>query len=344
MNTKLKMAIVGAGTWGENHAKIYNSHPFAQVVAVCDQNEDKAKAVASRQGIPQVYKDYKLMLNEVDCDAVAIVTPDFAHKDIAVFAANAGKHILCEKPLATKKEDVFEMLEAFEKNGTRAMVDLHNRWNPPFNTAYQSIKSGELGEVYSGYFRLNDIKWVATDLLPWAAQSSILWFLGTHSLDTLRWLFDDEVKRVYSVSRSGVLKELGIDTVDEYLTTIEFSRGGIAQMENGWITPNANMGVNDMKCNILGTKGMISIDTSHHTMIQKFTEDKARVPDVLVQNSVFGAPKGFAFESIRAFVDCIISGEDFPVSIKDAANTSLAILGIMESAKTRMPVEINYLK
>jgi predicted dehydrogenase len=111
------------------------------------------------------------------------------------------------------------------------MVDLHNRWNPPFVSVKDSISAGELGEIQSGYFRLNDTKWVATDLLPWSSQSSILWFLGSHSLDTLRWLFNDDVKRVYSVSRSGVLKELGVDTTDMYLTTLEFYNGGIAQME-----------------------------------------------------------------------------------------------------------------
>jgi predicted dehydrogenase len=177
-------------------------------------------------------------------------------------------------------------------------------------------------------------------LLPWAAKSSILWFLGSHSLDTLRWMFDDEVARVYAVSRAGVLQDLGVDTVDEYLTTIEFKKGGIAQMENGWITPNANPCVNDIKFNALGTKGMISIDTSHHNLIQKYTDTAVTVPDVLVQNSVFGFPKGFAFESIRSFVDCLLTGQEFHVSVQDAANTSLAILAIMESAKTRMPVEV----
>lgn len=114
------------------------------------------------------------------------------------------------------------MVNAIEENGVRVMVDFHNRWSPPFNAAYTAVRAGELGELYSGYFRLNDIKWVATDLLPWAAQSSILWFLGSHSLDTLRWIFGSEVERVYCVSRSGVLKGLGVDTVDEYLTTLEF--------------------------------------------------------------------------------------------------------------------------
>lgn len=342
MSSKLKMSIVGAGIWGENHAEIYKAHPFAEVVAICDIDYAKARTMADRLGIEEVYKDYNEMFRHSDCDAVAIVTPDFAHADIAVSAANHKKHILIEKPLATTRDDVFRIVEAVESNNVRAMVDLHNRWSPPFNAAFQAVERGELGEVYSGYMRLNDIKWVATDMLPWAAQSSILWFLGSHSLDTLRWFFQDEVERVYSVSREGILKDLGVDTTDMYLTTLEFKKGGIAHMENGWITPNANPCVNDIKFNILGTKGMISIDTSHHNMIQQYTDNKVTVPDVIVQNSVFGKPKGFAFESIRAFVDCILDGSEFPVSMYDAANTSLTILAIMESAKKRTPVKVQY--
>lgn len=342
LSTKLKMTIVGAGIWGENHARIYQAHPFAEVVGICDMNYAKARDIAGRLGIERVYNDYNEMFEKSSCDAVAIVTPDFAHADIAVAAANYRKHMLIEKPLATTREDVFRILDAVEKNNVRAMVDLHNRWSPPFNVARQAIESGELGVLYSAYFRLNDVKWVATDMLPWAARSSILWFLGSHSLDTLRWFFDDDVKRVYSVSRSGLLKELGVDTVDEYLTTIEFIKGGIAHMENGWITPDANPCLNDIKCNLLGTKGMISIDASNHNLIQMYTDEKVTVPDILVKNMIFGKPKGFAFESIGAFVDCILSGTEFPVTVYDAANTSLSILAIMESAEIRMPVEVKY--
>jgi predicted dehydrogenase len=312
------------------------------VVAVCDKNREKAQAMAAKMGIPRYYDNYREMFEKSGCDAVAVVTPDFAHAEIAIAAAECKKHILVEKPLATTREEVFAMREAFEKNKVRVMVDLHNRWSPAFNVAHQSLEKGELGRPCSGYMRLNDIKWVATDLLPWAAQSSILWFLGSHSLDTLRWFFNDEVQRVYAVSREGLLKGLGVDTVDTYLTTLEFRNGGIAQMENGWITPNANPCVNDIKFNILGDKGMISLDLSNHNLIQKYTDEKVTVPDVVVQHSVFGYPKGFAFESIRSFVDCILSGEEFRVSVEDAANTSLAILAIMESAKKRMPVEVAY--
>lgn len=336
------MAIVGAGIWGENHAKIYQDYPFADVTAICDSDYNKAKALARKLGINEVYGDYIEMFEKADCDAIAIVTPDYAHADIAVAAAKCKKHMLIEKPLATTREDVYRIVNAAESNQVRVMVDLHNRWSPPFNAAYQAIERGELGKIYSAYYRLNDVKWVATDMLPWASKSSILWFLGSHSLDSLRWFFHDEVKRVYSVSTEGILKSQGVDTIDEYLTTIEFEHGGIAQMENGWITPNANPCVNDIKCNIVGDKGMISIDASNHNMIQQYTDEKVIVPDVIVQNSIFGKPKGFAFESIRCFVDCILENKEFPVTLKDSAHTSLAILAIMESAKTRMPVEVKY--
>lgn len=340
---ELKIGVIGLGTWGQNHIEIYQAHPFAKVAAICDRNKQLADQAGEKYGISERYEDYREMLDHADIDAVAIVTPDFSHCEITIEAANRKKHILIEKPLATTEEEVRMMIDAIEKNGVRAMVDLHNRFSPPFHAAYQSIRQGRLGDPYSGYFRLNDIKWVATDLLPWAAKSSILWFLGSHSLDTLRWLFQDDVKRVYSVSRAGILKDMGVDTTDVYLTTLEFSRGAIVQMENGWITPNGNPCVNDIKCNIMGTKGMISIDASNHNMIQEYTEDQMKVPDVIVQNSIFGQPKGFAFESIRAFVDCILSGKEFPVSVYDAANTTLTILAIMESAKTRMPVEVGSL-
>lgn len=342
MGNKLKMAIVGAGIWGENHARIYRNHPFAEVTAICDRKREKAEAIAGKVGIKEVYDDYSEMFRKADCDAVAIVTPDFAHADIAVEAARYNKHILIEKPLATTREDVCRIMNAVEQYGVRGMVDLHNRWSPPFHAAHQAVENGELGQVVSAYMRLNDIKWVATDMLPWAAKSSILWFLGSHSVDTLRWFFHDEIKRVYSVCSEGILSELGVPTVDQYFTTIEFAGGGIAQMENGWITPNANPCVNDIKFNITGEKGMIAIDASNHNLIQKYTDQSVVVPDILVQNSVFGNPKGFAFESIRGFVDCILSGREFPVTMKDAANTSLAILAIMESSKTRMPVEVEY--
>lgn len=340
-----KVAIIGAGTWGHTHASIYNEHPYVELAGVCDKNESKARELAEKFGIPpeHVYADHRELLEKCDFDVAAIVTPDFLHRDLCVDCADAKKDIIVEKPMATTRQDVVDIMESVERNHVRIMVDLHNRFSPPFARTKQSIDEGELGIPYHAYFRLNDIKYVATQMLPWAAKSSILWFLGSHSVDTLRWLMGSEVKRVYCASRKGILASMGVDTEDVYMTTLEFENGAIAQMENGWITPDTHPCINDIKFNIMCTKGMISLDLSNNQMIERFTEDKCDRPDVLVKHFVHGQASGFSYQSIRYFIDRIIDGKECIISAEDAANTSLVILAIMESAKTRMPVDVKYL-
>jgi predicted dehydrogenase len=341
----IRMAVIGAGTWGATHAAIYSEYAAVTLAGVCDRDRAKAEALAAKYGVPDrhVYTDHRDMIKHCDFDACAVVTPDFLHRDFAVDLARAGKHILLEKPMATTRRDVEDVMDAVERAGVRLMVDLHNRFSPPFAVAKQALDDGEIGDPYSAYFRLNDAKWVATDMLPWAAKSSILWFLGSHSTDTLRWFFNDEVDTVYSVSRKGILSGLGVDTDDVFQTILEFKRGGIATMENGWITPNAHPCVNDIKFNITGTKGMFNLDLSNSQMIERFTDTVSDRPDVLVKHFVHGRAMGFAYQSIRHFVDRLIDGKPFLLTPLDAANTSLVILAIMESAKKREPVKVKYL-
>lgn len=339
---RVRMAVVGAGTWGKNHVQIYQAHPFAEVVAIADPVAGKAAALAGELGVPAAFTDVESMLDGCDCDAVAVVTPDFAHADATIAAVERGRHVLIEKPIATTRADLERMTAVLRGSDVRVMVDLHNRWNPPYHEAWRSVRAGVIGEVQSAYIRLNDTKWVATTLLPWAAESSILWFLGSHSVDTLRWIVGSEVRRVYAVKREGVLRELGVDTVDLYLTTLEFANGVVAQMENGWITPDSNPNVNDFRCSILGSGGQININASNHQLVELFTSEKLTVPDILVQNHVFGRPAGFAYQSIRSFVDCLLTGEDFHVTVGDAIRGVEVILAIMESAECGLPVEVDY--
>lgn len=340
----INAAIIGAGTWGATHAAILSEYGAVKLTGVCDVDRQKAQALAARFRIPSehVYVDHREMLKACPIDAVSIVTPDFLHRDAAVDAARAGKHMLIEKPVATTRRDVEDIREAVGRSGVRMMVDLHNRFSPPFAAAKASLDAGEIGEPYCAYFRLNDTKWVATDMLPWAAKSSILWFLGTHSLDTLRWFFSDEVERVYSVSRKGVLAAAGVDTEDIFQTILEFRHGGIATMENGWITPNTHPCVNDIKFNITGTKGMFNLDLSNNQMIEKFTETQSVHPDVLVNHFVHGRAMGFAYQSIRHFVDRLIDGKPFLITPEDGVNTSLSIIAVLESARTHKQVRVEY--
>lgn len=338
---KLKVALIGAGTWGMAHAGIYSSHHLSEFTAVCDISKEKAEKIAKKYNV-KYFTDYEEMLNSIECDAVAIVTPDFAHAKPIIAVAKRNKHILCEKPLATSYEDLSLILDVLKGRNIQLMVDYHNRWNPPVCKIKNDVDAGKIGKVVSAYIRLNDIIYVPTEMLPWAEKSSILWFLGSHAVDVLNWIINSKVERVYSVSYEGILKGKGINVPDLYQTILEYSNGAVATMENSWILPNTNPYVNDYKLNITGEKGMFNMDFSHNTLLERFLENEATHPDVLVKPIIHGKPMGLAHESIRDFIERIYYKENILISLEESINVTKIILAIMESAKKKESVKVRY--
>jgi len=336
---KVGFGVIGTGQWGEMHARIYASTEGITLAGVADQVEQRAESVARAYGTMH-YTDYRALLADDLIKAVSVVTPDFAHADIAVAAAEAGKHVLVEKPLAMTVEDCRRIMEAAERSGVKLMVDFHNRWSPPFYRAWEAIRRGQIGEPQHVYYRLSDRIYVPTEMLSWAAKSTVAWFIGTHSIDTVRWLLDDEVRRVYAVSRSRVLKEMGVDTPDFYQATLEFKSGATAVVENSWILPNTTPNIIDLKCEIVGSKGALYVDGSHHRTLEKYTETEASYPDVLVMPAVYGEQKGFAAESIRHFIDCVLHDREPRVTGRDGLEVTKVIQAIEESVRTGSAVEL----
>lgn len=339
---KIKAAVVGAGIFGSFHATTFSEMPYVDLVAICDLDKARAEKAAKEYGIPQVYTDHREMLAKCGCDFISIATPDHLHAKIAIDAANAKCDFLVEKPFATTREDIYAMRNAIEKNKVRAMCDLHNRSSQPYAIAKRAIDSGEMGQVYSMYIRLNDNKSVATDMLSWSASSSILWFLGSHSLDLISYLCDSRPKTVYSLSRKGILEKMGVDTVDIYQTSIEFENGVIAQMENGWIIPNGNTALIDMKCSITCERGAFNVNTSNSDMLQVITEEKTNTPNCIARPIINGKVEGFAPNNIRSFVDALMNNTPFNITVGEAADGCLALLSILQSAAGKQVVEVVY--
>lgn len=338
---KIKLAVIGCGVWGQAHAEVFAHHPLGRLVAVADQQASRAEAIGKLYGVPW-YADYRAMLEREEIDAVGVATPDFAHAEPLIAAVQHGKHVLCEKPLVTRREELERVLEAIAKSGRRVMVDYHNRWNPPFAITKQRLSAGELGAPVNGYLRLNDTIWVPLEFITWAASSSIIWFLGSHAVDTLSWLFADRVKRVYAVSHEGILKGQGIDAVDTYLSTLEFSNGGIAQIENGWITPNTNPLVNDFKLNLLCTQGMVNMDLSSSNFFEVYSEKRIEHPDFFIKPRIHGAASGFAYEAIRDFVTRLHRDEEFVAPLAESVAVNQVLFAILESARQSAPVDVRY--
>jgi predicted dehydrogenase len=306
------VGVIGAGILGEEHALVFSHTPEIDLVAVCDTNAERAKAVAAKYGAPFWYTDYQELLKHPNIQAVSVATPDFAHRDITLAAVQAGMHVLVEKPLATNLKEAEEIAAAVKAAGVKFMVDYQNRVNPPFVAARNSIEAGEIGRPAYGYIRLSNTTWVPMEMLTWGARSSSLWFLGIHCIDVMRWLLADEVRRVYAVTRSGILKDLGVETQDFHVAIAEFRNGTVVTFENAWILPRSQPMVYDFKLELLGSQGQININTSHNGALEKHVDGKMLYGDVL--GSVPTGPRrlgGFVKEAIAQFADAVLY--DLPV-------------------------------
>lgn len=332
-------AVIGSGIWGSLHARVSAESPRANLVAVCDIDKERAENLGSKFGA-ESYTDLNSMLERVDIDAVSIVTPDFAHTELALAAIAAGKHVLMEKPLATTSEECRRIIGAAESAGVKLMVDFHNRWSPPFCSAKKSIEAGEIGSIRLISYRLNDTIYVPTKMLSWAGRSTVAWFIGSHSLDTVTWLIGDRVKHVYAVAKSVVLKDRGIDTPDFYVTTLEFESGAVATIENCWIVSDSYPNIFELKCEIVGSDGTFYIDGSSHRMIEKYGADGGSYPDILVLPEVRGKQMGFAAESIRSFIDCVVDDMEPPVGGADGLYITELIEAIERSVATGQRVTL----
>lgn len=346
MKTKtVHLGVVGTGIWGKMHIRAYMQHPSAELVAVCDLDEDCARQMAKEFDIPKYYTDVGDMLEE-KLDGISIVTPDTAHTDIAIKAAAKGIHILVEKPLATTVEECERMIETAKANDVYLMVDWHNRWNPPYYYAWRAIQSGELGKITYIYYRLSDTIYVPTKMLPWAGKSSVMLFLGSHALDTTCWLMGEKPTHIYCKRKEGVLTSIGIPTADMYVTVVDFANGATAVVENSWILPQSSPSLIDHKCEIIGSDGVINIDPTHSRAFAKYTTKTsagfpdASFPDMFITPEIHGRQLGFAVESIYHFVECIRDGKKPLTSGEDGLLNMRLIFAAEESANTGMLVEL----
>lgn len=338
---RVGFGVIGTGLFGENHARVYSRLPGVELIAVCDQNGERAREVAAQYGARQHYADYRELLANPDIAAVSIATPDFAHAEIAMAAAEAGKHILCEKPLATSVAEAQAIVDAADRAGVKLMVDFHNRVNPPFVAARDSVRNGTIGTPAYGYARLSNTLFVPLEMLRWADRSSALWFLGSHAIDIMRFILDDTVVRVHAVTRSGILKGLGVDAPDFHVAIAEFSRGTVVTFEHAWILPRSQPMVYDFKVELLGSDGAVYVDTSHHGAFELHAGGRLDYGDVLGSTPTSDLRTGgFVSEAIAQFADAVLHDRPVLATGQDGVEATRIVDAIQRSAESGMPVDL----
>ncbi|UCH34384.1 MAG: Gfo/Idh/MocA family oxidoreductase [Armatimonadota bacterium] len=260
----VKIGVVGVGTFGVNHLRAFTQtarEGVAEVVAAADLDE-KRLAEAARQFGVRGYANHREMLEREELDALTVVTPDFAHREVTLDALAAGKHVLVEKPLDVTVAGCREMVEAAQKAGLLLQVDFHKRYDPYHLELERLARQGKLGDVLYGYCHMEDRIEVPRDWFPqWAPQSSPVWFLGVHFYDLARWVLKSDGRSVFARGQKRKLAGLGVDTYDSVQAQVEFQNGAVVTFDTSWILPDQFEAIVNQGIRLVGTEGMIEVDS-----------------------------------------------------------------------------------
>ena len=190
---KLKIAVIGVGNISRNHIDGYLSHPNVELYALCDINEETLKKKGEKYGITRLYTSEEEMLAQCpEIDAVSVCTWNNGHAPATIMALNAGKHVLCEKPMALNAKEAQEMINAAKKNGKKLMVGFVRRFGNDAAITRDFIDAGDLGELYyakATYLRRNGCPggWFSDKA---RSGGGPLIDLGVHVIDLVRYLMN----------------------------------------------------------------------------------------------------------------------------------------------------------
>jgi len=315
---QVNVGVVGVGI-GHLHIEGYSKCPEARVLAVCDINEDRAHRVAAEFGVPHVYTDYNEMLRLESIDAVSVCTPNHLHAPVTIAAFEAGKHVICEKPLAMTPEEGKAMVAASKNAGKKFMTAFNNRFRGDTQVLKRFIENGDLGEIYyakTGWIRRKGIPgmggWFTTKSMSGGGP---LIDIGVHVLDLALWLMGNP--KAVSVSGAayakfgprgegtgtwGIAEKDGLYDVEDLAAAfIRLDTGATVMLEASWAS---HIERDVIYTNLVGTKGGADVEP-----LRIYTDMRGTTVDI---TPGFPHQSGHEME-IRHFVDCMLNGTE-PIS------------------------------
>ena len=308
-----RIAVIGAGKFGEMHLRAFQQmqrESRAVLVAVADIDSDLL-ALRRRQYGVETFSEYRKMLEKTNPDGVAIVTPDYLHREIALDCIRSGRHVLVEKPLDVTVEGCCEILSAAETEGRLLQVDFHKRYDPYHRELRDLVSDGALGDVEYGYAYMEDRIEVPRDWFPgWAAQSSPAWFLGVHMYDLIRWVANSDGRWVSATGVKKKLASLGIDTYDCIQAKLVLESGASFSIDTSWILPDTHEAIVNQGIRVVGTEGLLEVDTQDRGArgcLKGAGMQTLNLGFFKEQKDATGRShySGYGIESIQAFADNI---------------------------------------
>ena len=333
MSEKLVVANIGM-KFGMCHVEGAMSYG-AEIGALCDSNEENLKFAGERYNIPEEkrFTDYHDIINNENINVVTVAIPDQQHKQVSIEMLKAGKHVLCEKPLALTREDVTEIIKVANESESKFMVGQICRFTPAFIKAKEIIDAGTIGEIYyveSEY--AHDYMYLVEN---WRVDPNRHGVIGggCHAVDLLRWLAGDPTE-VMAYGTHKLLPTVPYD--DATVAIMKFPNDVIGKV---FVSTGCKRDYT-MRTLIYGTKGTIICDNTSPTM-QLFTigeDEMAHEPEIIdIEVNNHNAAKEFS-----VFAEAILNNTPVTTDALEGAKTVEVCLSIVKSAKIGKPVNPDY--
>ena len=322
----VRLGVLGAGIIAKSFMEAAPDVSHLEVAVICDVAEDAARALAAPQNINWV-NDYRVVLQDDSIQAVYIALPHHLHEEATIAAAEAGKHILLEKPMANSLQEADRMLAAQREAGVKLMIGFTHRFHSELETAKRLIDAGELGKLTLAI----DVMTTGGVIPGWFWQQSeagggVLHVNGAHSFDRLRWLMGSEISEIFAYAETYDPRKT---VEDSTVVALRFANGAMGTTVHSWVT---DLPV-PFKCDldIHGTGGAIRIDSwnslefsnAGHTWVQR------RERDDMFQ------------KEIGEFVSAILEDRDPCLTGEDGRRSLACVQAAYESARTGKPVRLN---
>lgn len=328
----LKAAVIGVGSIGQNHARVYREMDGAQLVGVADANASNAAKIGNRLNVPY-YSDVEKLLEEQKPDLVSISVPTSLHFSVGMDMIKRGLHVLVEKPITSTLEQAEELVAAAKKQGVMLAVGHIERFNPAVMELRRRLKEGYAGRVYKIH---------AQRLSPYPSRiqdAGVVIDLASHDIDLMRYLTGEEIIRVFGET----LQTINSDREDMFNGLLRFRNGTVGVLDVNWMTPTKIR-----RLTVTGARGMFDCNLISQELFFYENEvapsqwDALSVLRGVSEGNVIGI-KLQRHEPLAAelgdFVAAVRDGRQPTVTGQDGLETLRLALDFVKSGKTNNVID-----
>jgi UDP-N-acetylglucosamine 3-dehydrogenase len=332
----IRIGIAGTGRFAKIQARVFGTVPHVQLLAFASRNAERAREVATSFGVPKWYGSYDAMMQDPEIDAVSVCTLEAMHRDPCIAAAQSGKHVLVEKPIATTLADADAIIQAAERYGVILMVEHPMRFFLNYAKLKERLSEDDFGRIVHIHSRKALPRDVMRRNLAQRQNVEYSLFLdaGVHEFDLVLWYAGQPVEEV--VARTTYFS--GSPVADGGWALLSFQGGALAGVESSWLLPDGHYGYRRMEVTGIENHACLQQELPWmwvHRGKQYAWADFYSFPEI------YGEPAGGGlYLALKHFADCVRLGSQ-PVQDPREARAALEVcLAADYSARTGQPVRL----